>query len=596
MRTDIPSRDTAGAGVTASLPRVLIFGRDSAGVREAGRLVSPAFAPVLVQETWEALQALRTVAESDASGWVGVWLQPGAGQSLAEACLLPGAGGLAEQLEEGLAVLDLKLEVLWSNTQFARLAGLSESPVGRGFEGLFEGTALAGSDPAPFHNALEESGKSRSRVRLTTGGVVQIVVQPVEETPGSGVSYFVLTVRDISAETDRQQKLHEIFEAGLQLGDLSPEDLRETSVENRIELLKSQIIGCTEGVLRYETVEIRLLEPETQRLVPLLNVGMLPEAAARELRASPTGNGVTGFVAAQGQSYLCEDSQRDPLYLRGAEGARSSLTVPLKWNDQVLGTFNVESRQPGAFTMQDLQFLELFGREVAVALHRLNLLAAERVSTAAESSGRILAEVAQPVDDVLNHAAWILEKYIGHEPEVAQRLQQILREAREIRQKIQRAGAQLAPARVAAGLAPPELRVGLSGKRVLVADNDDQVRQKAHELLAPQGCEVETAHNGAEALLMVRLFAYDAVLADIRLPDMSGYECFRQIRELRSEMPIILMTGFGYDPGHSIVKARELGLRAVLYKPFRQEMFLNEVERAAQGYGGPLSGAGGTSR
>jgi CheY-like chemotaxis protein len=130
----------------------------------------------------------------------------------------------------------------------------------------------------------------------------------------------------------------------------------------------------------------------------------------------------------------------------------------------------------------------------------------------------------------------------------------------------------------------------------LVADNDDQVRQKAHELLAPQGCEVETAHNGAEALLMVRLFAYDAVLADIRLPDMSGYECFRQIRELRSEMPIILMTGFGYDPGHSIVKARELGLRAVLYKPFRQEMFLNEVERAAQGYGGPLSGAGGSSR
>jgi hypothetical protein len=56
------------------------------------------------------------------------------------------------------------------------------------------------------------------------------------------------------------------------------------------------------------------------------------------------------------------------------------------------------------------------------------------------------------------------------------------------------------------------------------------------------------------------------------------------------------MTGFGYDPGHSIVKARELGLRAVLYKPFRQEMFLNEVERAAQGYGGPLSGAGGSSR
>jgi len=590
MPKDNPSRDTAGVGVTAPLPRVLILGPDTAGASEAARLLNPAFAPVVVHGTQAALQALE--AGHSAGDWSGLWLQTTSKQSLAAACLFPEAGGLAEQLEEGLAVLNLKLEVLWCNRQLARLAGLANPPIGHPFEGLFEGTALAGSDPAPFHNALEGEQKSRSRVRLNAGGVVQIVVQPVEESSGQGVAHFVVTVRDISAETDRQQKLHEIFEAGLQLGDLSPEDLRETSVENRIELLKSQIIGCTEGVLRYETVEIRLLEPETQRLVPLLNVGMLPEAAERELRASPTGNGVTGFVAAQGQSYLCEDSLRDPLYLRGAEGARSSLTVPLKWNDQVLGTFNVESRQPGAFTMQDLQFLELFGREVAVALHRLNLLAAEKLSTAAASSGRILAEVAQPVDDVLNHAAWILEKYIGHDPEVAQRLQQILREAREIRQKIQRAGAELAPARVAVGLAPAAPRVGLCGKRILVADNDDQVRQKAHELLAPQGCEVETAHNGAEALLMVRLFAYDAVLADIRLPDMSGFECFRQIRELRTEMPIILMTGFGYDPGHSIVKARELGLRAVLYKPFRQEMFLNEVERAAQGYGGQPSGTG----
>ena len=79
---------------------------------------------------------------------------------------------------------------------------------------------------------------------------------------------------------------------------------------------------------------------------------------------------------------------------------------------------------------------------------------------------------------------------------------------------------------------------------------------------------------------MARTFHYDAVLADIRLPDMTGYECFVSLRKIHSHLVIILMTGYGYDPSHSIVKARQDGLKAVLYKPFRLEQLLNEVENA----------------
>src|SRR6185503_15227108 len=122
-----------------------------------------------------------------------------------------------------------------------------------------------------------------------------------------------------------------------------------------------------------------------------------------------------------------EDTQNDPLYLPGAPGARSSLTVPLILHDEILGTFNVESPHPGAFNEQDLQFLELFSREVAVALNTLELLVAEKLTTATESTDLILREVANPVDEILNDAAWILERYIGHDPSVAQRLQDILK-------------------------------------------------------------------------------------------------------------------------------------------------------------------------
>jgi DNA-binding NtrC family response regulator len=79
---------------------------------------------------------------------------------------------------------------------------------------------------------------------------------------------------------------------------------------------------------------------------------------------------------------------------------------------------------------------------------------------------------------------------------------------------------------------------------------------------------------------MARSHHYDVVLADIRLPDMSGYDCFCGVRNINEHVPIILMTGFGWDASHSIVKARQQGLKAVLYKPFRVEQLLTEVEKA----------------
>jgi DNA-binding response OmpR family regulator len=67
---------------------------------------------------------------------------------------------------------------------------------------------------------------------------------------------------------------------------------------------------------------------------------------------------------------------------------------------------------------------------------------------------------------------------------------------------------------------------------------------------------------------------------DIRLPDLDGCEIFRRLREIQPQTPIILMTGFGYDPTHSIVKARQEGLQTVLYKPFRSDRLMEAVEMA----------------
>ncbi|MEX1223751.1 MAG: response regulator, partial [Pirellulales bacterium] len=104
------------------------------------------------------------------------------------------------------------------------------------------------------------------------------------------------------------------------------------------------------------------------------------------------------------------------------------------------------------------------------------------------------------------------------------------------------------------------------------------------------GCEVETAHDARECLSMVRscgvVAAYDITIADIRLPDLPGHKLMLKLKEIGDCSELILMTGFGYDPGHSIVKARQAGLKEVLYKPFRLDQLLSTVERVLASRGG----------
>ncbi len=494
-----------------------------------------------------------------------------------------------EHLPAGVAVLDSSLEINWCNNRLRELARCDDLPIGQGFYDLFGTPEILGPNLCPFHTAIGGGTSARSTLKIDEKRFYDVHVTPLlpTETPATPTSdpdtasSLIVLVRDISQQVLQQEKLQAIHQAGLELGDLMPQEILEMSVEDRIELLKAKISHFTRDLLEYESLEIRLIDRDTLELSPLLVIGMRTDAAERKLFARPESNGVTGFVAATGKSYLCEDTASDPLYLSGAPDARSSLTVPLTLHDEILGTFNVESPRPGAFSEDDLQFLELFTRELSVALNTLELLVAEKATTASESSERILREMAGPVDVILNDAAWVLERYIGHEPNVCDRLNHILQQTRNIKQLVHEVGESIAPRR--SHLPPPgrQQRPRLRDKRVLFVDGDESIRRAAHELLERYGYNVETAHNGDASCLMLRQFHYDTVVADIRLDDMTGYECFCRLREINEEVPIILMTGFGYDPSHSIVKARQTGsLKAVLYKPFRLDQLLTELEAA----------------
>jgi len=490
------------------------------------------------------------------------------------------AMGLFSALPDGVVLLDDSFSILWHNTTFRNLLKADGNLIGESLQDVIRPT--------------DGTDLSRIAVSVTPGEAASLNVRREDRCSlglrlartsialsGKDRQALILTVRDVSKQMLEKQKQDAIYRAGLEMGNLAPDEVTAMTHDERVTLLKDQILQLTQEILGYDTFEIRLLNSETQELMPLLEFGMDPEAATRRLFAAETGNGVTGFVAFSNRSYLCADTKNDRLYICGAADARSSLTVPLTIRDTVLGTFNVESPGTLSFNQKDLDFLTLFGRVVASSLNQLQLLAAEKVTAATENSDRLRREVAEPSDEILNAATWILERYIGHDPDVCERLHMITDRVRKISANV---GSVIHAPESNVVMGPPVVnrppRKALQGKRVLVVDQDATAREDAHNLLGQMGCEVEAVQNATAACAMLRNYHYDVVLTDIRLADANGYECFRKLREINRHVPIIMMTAFGYDASHSIVKARQEGLKAVLYKPFRRAQMLDEVEKA----------------
>jgi two-component system, sensor histidine kinase SagS len=566
----------------AEKPRLLVIDRDASQEQSSAEFLSQWFERVTVRTISKALALLRDqkfdavfvdAAHLSAVRWVGMMIQ---------------AEEILDAISDGVAVVDPDLRIIWANPEYHLLASANVPTVGTPFYQSLGQCEILGPDPCPFTSAVASKSPASTAMKIGGNRYLRLAVTPVFDA-SSNLTHLIALTRETTDETQQQLKVDAIHEAGDELADLTPQELAQMAAEERTDLLKYNIARHMKDLLGLDFIEIRLLDRATNRLIPLLTEGMTPLAANRELFARKEGNGVTGFVAATGKSYVCPDTTRDPLYLEGAAGSRSSLTVPLIIHGTVIGTLNVESPQPNRFDDRDQQFIEIYGRNIAAALNTLELLQAERVGVASASVDAINRELAMPIDDIITDATTVLDRYAGHDEDIISRLRHLLYRAREIRSLIHKAGSTVVPQpkQTAPGPAPR-----LGGTRLLVVDPDEAIRRSAHHLLGCQGASVETAHDGHEAIALMRQAPYSAALVDIRLPDLDGYEAFKRLREVQPNVPIILMTGFGWDPSHSIVKARQEGLETVLYKPFRADRLMEAVEQALRSNSSSRSIAG----
>ena len=116
--------------------------------------------------------------------------------------------------------------------------------------------------------------------------------------------------------------------------------------------------------------------------------------------------------------------------------------------------------------------------------------------------------------------------------------------------------------------------------KVLLVEDDDQVRSFIRMLLTTNGYQVLEASTGFEGLEIAERPSneIDLLLSDMLLPELSGYDLAQKVQELRPEIKILFMTG--YVEGEIVQRSMsELGAR-FLDKPFQPATLLTRVEEA----------------
>ena len=117
----------------------------------------------------------------------------------------------------------------------------------------------------------------------------------------------------------------------------------------------------------------------------------------------------------------------------------------------------------------------------------------------------------------------------------------------------------------------------MKDKSVLIVDDEKNILLTLSQSLEALQLETDTATNGEEALAKLKEKEFGLILLDLRMPGMDGMEVLRQVREIRPDIRIIMITAYGTI--ELAVEAMKLGAVDFIQKPFFPEEIRELVTR-----------------
>src|SRR5689334_19410423 len=116
--------------------------------------------------------------------------------------------------------------------------------------------------------------------------------------------------------------------------------------------------------------------------------------------------------------------------------------------------------------------------------------------------------------------------------------------------------------------------------RILIVDDEDGLRMSLAANLELEGYEVVDAPNGMAAIEYVKQQSFDLVITDVRMPGINGLDTFREIRKIRPETEVVMMTAFTLEK--TLEEALSEGIYTVVHKPFAMEDIMELIARAME--------------
>ncbi|HEY6334606.1 MAG TPA: response regulator [Alphaproteobacteria bacterium] len=113
--------------------------------------------------------------------------------------------------------------------------------------------------------------------------------------------------------------------------------------------------------------------------------------------------------------------------------------------------------------------------------------------------------------------------------------------------------------------------------RIFIVDDDRDHAESVADVLMLHGYSVEVAFTGEDGISRFRAEEFDIVLMDVRLPGMNGVETFFELKKIRPQARVLMMTGFSVE--QLVAQAVENGALGVLHKPFAIADLLETLER-----------------
>ncbi len=126
--------------------------------------------------------------------------------------------------------------------------------------------------------------------------------------------------------------------------------------------------------------------------------------------------------------------------------------------------------------------------------------------------------------------------------------------------------------------APAPVLLEGAGRRVLIVDDEESIRELLTRALELAEYQVEAAADARAAIDRLRLGGYDLLIADLRMPGMDGLALIREARRLHPSLAVIIITGYSSEA--TAIQAVNLGVVGYLVKPFRIPQVLSAVARA----------------